>query len=121
MARWLAAADTASLNLLFKKHLLMLICQTFSVLLTFFCVMAMHPEFQAKAQCELDEIVGPTRLPEYEDFGTLPYVRAIQLECLRWLPVVPIGVPHRALVDDHYGGYFIPRGTVSLPVRVLLL
>lgn len=78
--------------------------------------MAMHPEIQAKAQKELNEAVGPYRLPEYEDFDSLPYIQAILTECLRYLPVLPLGIPHQVLVDDFYNGYFIPKGTVIMAV-----
>lgn len=75
-----------------------------------------HPEIQRKAQQELDEIVGPTRLPSYEDHDSLPYVQAIVLESMRWLPTAPLGVPHSVNADDHYNGYFIPKGTTVIPV-----
>ena len=55
---------------------------------------AMWPEIQKKAQAELDRVVGPTRLPEYEDRESLPYVNAIFKEVLRWLGVTPVGMFH---------------------------
>ena len=79
--------------------------------------MAMSPTVQKKAQTELEEIVGPERLPTFEDYQELPYIRAIILECTRWLPVLPLGLPHRVIVDDYYNGYFIPEGTVIVAVR----
>lgn len=45
--------------------------------------MLMHPDVQAKAREELDRVVGPTRLPEFEDRDSLPYVTAIMKELLR--------------------------------------
>ena len=89
--------------------------QTFSTVLTFFAAMTMFPEVQKKAQEELMAIVGPNRLPEYEDESSLPYVRAIAKECLRWRSVVPLGVPHRVLEEDEYRGFRIPKGAVVLP------
>ena len=76
----------------------------------------MHPEIQKKAREELDSVVGPDMLPTYEDYESLPYIRAIFMECARWLPVVPISLPHRAIADDYYEGYFIPEGTVVMAV-----
>lgn len=81
--------------------------------------MAMHPEIQAKAQLELEQVVGKNRLPDFDDYGSLHYVQAILLECTRWLPVVPLGVPHQVITDDYYDGYFIPEGTVIVPVGSL--
>jgi cytochrome P450 len=59
--------------------------------------MILHPEVQRKAQAEIDQIVGNSRLPEFSDQDALPYVQAILKEVLRWHPVLPLGVcsyPH---------------------------
>ena len=66
--------------------------QTFSTMLSFFMAMAMHPEVQAKAQAELDAVIGLDRLPEHGDRDALPYVNAVVKEALRWQNVVPLGV-----------------------------
>lgn len=63
--------------------------QTYSLIQTFFCAMAMSPEIRKKAQEELELVVGLDRLPSYEDQEDLPYIQAVYLECVRWLPVVP--------------------------------
>jgi cytochrome P450 len=57
----------------------------------FFLAMLVHPEVQAKAQAEIDRVVGRDRLPDYGDQKDLPYVQAVVSECLRWLPIVPQG------------------------------
>ena len=77
----------------------------------------MHPEIQQKAQSELQEVVGPDRLPDYDDYDSLHYIRAILLECVRWIPVLPLGVPRKVTQDDYYKGFFIPKGTEIIPVR----
>ena len=79
--------------------------------------MAMSPEVRKKAQDELEMVVGRERLPTFEDQSNLPYLRAIFLECVRWLPVTPLGIPHGLTADDYYNGYFIPKGTIVVPVR----
>lgn len=43
----------------------------------------LHPHVVKKAQEELDEVVGPHRMPEFDDFDSLPYIRAIVREALR--------------------------------------
>lgn len=53
--------------------------------------MANHPEAQARAQAELDSVVGTNRLPEFSDIDDLPYINAIVTEVLRWHPIVPMG------------------------------
>ncbi|OJT08570.1 O-methylsterigmatocystin oxidoreductase [Trametes pubescens] len=80
----------------------------------FFLAMAMYPDVQRKAQGELDRVVGRTRLPDFEDRNNLPYVNAIVKELTRWNVVAPMGLPHAALEDDEYNGYFIPKGSIVM-------
>ena len=88
--------------------------QTISTVQTFFMAMACYPEVQLKARAELDAIVGPNRLPTFEDRSSLPYITAIAKESMRWQSVVPLGIPHRSLEDDEYRGYFIPKGSAVI-------
>ncbi|KAF8505378.1 cytochrome P450 [Russula emetica] len=76
--------------------------------------MLAYPETQARAQAELDAVVGRTRMPTFVDLPRLPYIRAMVKELLRWRPVAPIITPHRATEDDWYEGIFIPKGTICL-------
>lgn len=80
--------------------------------------MALYPDVQKKAQAELDKVIGPTRLPEYEDLEHLTYVRAVTKETLRWMPVLPFGVPHALTEDDIYEGYHLPKGAAVIPVSL---
>ncbi|KAI0352606.1 cytochrome P450 [Trametes cingulata] len=80
-----------------------------------FLALSLYPEVQKKAQAELDAIVGPDRLPDFDDRDALVYVRAVIKEALRWHVVVPLGIPHRTLKDDVLDGYLIPAGTVIVP------
>ncbi|KAI0330489.1 cytochrome P450 [Cubamyces sp. BRFM 1775] len=84
---------------------------TFSTGEGFFLAMSLHPEVQEKARAELDAIVGPHRLPDFEDRDALVYVNAIVKESLRWHNVVPLGVGHQTVEDTELHGYFIPAGT----------
>ncbi|TBU23425.1 cytochrome P450 [Dichomitus squalens] len=87
---------------------------TLSTVQSFFLAMASHPEVLQKAQAELDVVVGPHRLPEFDDMKSLPYVCALVKELLRWRVVVPLAVPHRSLEDDDYRGYLIPKGSMVI-------
>jgi cytochrome P450 len=89
--------------------------QTSSTLLNFTWHMLRHPEIQRKAHEELDQVVGRERLPDFDDKESLPYIRAIYKETLRWYPVAPVGVPHSVITDDEYKGMHIPRGSVLIP------
>lgn len=53
--------------------------------------MTLYPEIQKRAQEEVDQITGGTRLPETTDIGFLPYFEAAFLETLRWHSIAPLG------------------------------
>jgi len=72
--------------------------------------MVLHPEVQRKAQQQLDEVVGHGRLPTLADRPNLPYLEAIYRELIRWKVPAPVALPHVSTQDDHYKGYFIPKG-----------
>ncbi|KAK3689321.1 cytochrome P450 [Podospora appendiculata] len=75
--------------------------------------MALHPEWQKKAQDEVDRVCGD-RMPTMQDFADLPTVRACLKETVRWRSGVPLGVPHQAERDDEYRGVKIKAGTIVL-------
>ncbi|KAJ7707448.1 cytochrome P450 [Mycena rosella] len=76
---------------------------------------AFGPSFIPKAQEELDSVVGPDRMPTFEDFDNLPFIRAIVNETLRWRPVAVLGgTPHSSTEDFVYDGMFIPKGSTII-------
>ncbi|KAF8258901.1 cytochrome P450 [Lactarius quietus] len=85
-----------------------------TALLWWLLAMIAYPEVQNQAHAELDEVVGSARPPTFADIPSLPYIRAMVKETLRWSPVVPFGVPHASVADDWYEGMLIPKGTVCL-------
>ncbi|KIJ62827.1 hypothetical protein HYDPIDRAFT_29977 [Hydnomerulius pinastri MD-312] len=87
---------------------------TDSTLLVFLLAMILNPDVQAKAQEEIDRVVGTQRLPNFEDRPDLPYVEGVYLETLRWRPVVPMALPHMTSVSDVYEGMYIPKGAFVL-------
>ncbi|KAF8905477.1 cytochrome P450 [Gymnopilus junonius] len=93
--------------------------QTDSVLHSFILAMALNPVVQRKAQAEIDAVTGKTRLPDFNDGPSLPYIQAVLLETMRWRPTTPLGgstaVPHRVLREDIYEGYRIPAGATLIP------
>ncbi|KAI0332173.1 cytochrome P450 [Cubamyces sp. BRFM 1775] len=80
----------------------------------FLVAMSLHPEVQEKARIELDAVVGPHRLPDFNDRENLPYVNAIVKEALRWHNVTPLGMIHMTTEDSELRGYFIPAGTLAV-------
>ncbi|CUA69529.1 O-methylsterigmatocystin oxidoreductase [Rhizoctonia solani] len=81
-------------------------------MLWFVLAMVLHPEVQAKAQKEIDTVVGPNRLPTVEDRVKLPYIDRVLTEIMRWHPAVPLGVPHICTKEGEYRGYRIPKGAM---------
>lgn len=77
--------------------------------------MVWHPEVQAKAQAELDQVVGKGHLPDFGEEDSLPYCQALIMELLRWKPVVPVSIPRIVEKEDIYRGYRIPAGSVIIP------
>ncbi|KAF9532705.1 cytochrome P450 [Crepidotus variabilis] len=71
-------------------------------------------DVQSKAQEEIDRVVGKERFPTLNDRPSLPYVEALVRETMRWMPVLPLAIPHYTVEDDIYKGYFIPKGTMVL-------
>lgn len=70
--------------------------QTVSAVQTFFLAMALYPDVQRKAQAELDAVVGGSRLPDFSDRDSLPYINALVKESMRWNQVTPLGKPFRS-------------------------
>lgn len=93
---------------------------------------ALYPDTVRKAQEELDRVIGDSRLPTIDDEDSLPYVRAMIKETLRWRPFSnqgesdlcsalvqclsdhSVGFYHATVKDDYYNGYFIPAGTTII-------
>ncbi|KAJ7684128.1 cytochrome P450 [Mycena polygramma] len=87
---------------------------TVAAIYAFFKAMVLHPEVQAKAQREIDSVVGNDRLPGFSDKDQLPYTTALALEVLRWHSVTPTGMAHRVTEDDVHDGWFIPKGSLVI-------
>lgn len=43
----------------------------------------LYPDVQAKAQQEIDAVVGSDRMPTWDDWNSLPYTRALMKETFR--------------------------------------
>lgn len=77
--------------------------------------MMLWPEACKKAQAEIDRVIGPDRLPDYNDRENLPYVEACMKEAMRLHTFVPLGATRIAPKDDLVNGYFIPAGSIIQP------
>jgi cytochrome P450 len=72
--------------------------QTVSAIHSFVLAMVLYPNVQKRAQAEIDRVVGPDRLPTFEDRDQLPYIEAVVKEVLRWQPVAPLGRDQAQLI-----------------------
>ncbi|KAH9934293.1 putative monooxygenase [Fomitopsis serialis] len=86
-----------------------------STIFTFFLAMLHHPEVQAKAQAEIEAVVGSECLPSIADRPSLPFVRSIVAEVYRWFPAAPLGLPHALSQDDVYESYLLPKASIVVP------
>ncbi|KZP27197.1 cytochrome P450 [Athelia psychrophila] len=89
--------------------------QSVPFLATFVLAMIQYLAVQRRAQAELDSVLGPDRLPTFDDMPALPYLSAITKECHRWEVVLPLAVPHMLTADDEYRGWLLPSGTLVIP------
>ncbi|KAN0084468.1 Cytochrome P450 [Tylopilus felleus] len=87
-----------------------------AVLMAFFLMMVVHPEVQEKIQAEIDAVVGKARdrLPTIEDRPSLPFLDATFREMIRYSPTVPLLIPHAAVDEDVYDGFYIPKGSMLI-------
>ncbi|CAG9987134.1 unnamed protein product [Clonostachys byssicola] len=88
---------------------------TVASLCSFVLAMLKFPDVQRMAQEEIDNLVGDSRLPQFEDRHKLPFVEATVKETLRWFAITPMGLPHSADEDIEIRGYHVPKGTILLP------
>ncbi|KNZ79110.1 O-methylsterigmatocystin oxidoreductase [Termitomyces sp. J132] len=85
---------------------------TMTALQTFVLACIRYPEWIATAQKEIDNLIGPDRLPSFRDRPFLPYIEAVVR--------ARYGIPHLSTADDtieHNGqAYFIPKGSLIFAV-----
>ncbi|KAM0283728.1 hypothetical protein ACHAQH_002317 [Verticillium albo-atrum] len=85
---------------------------TWSTLQACVLFLTKYPDVQRSIQKELDEVVGPDRLPTFEDRPRLRYLDRFINEVLRCLPLNPLVIPHKSIEEDIYNGMRIPKGSI---------
>ncbi|XP_008785621.2 cytochrome P450 78A5-like [Phoenix dactylifera] len=77
--------------------------------------MVLHPDIQAKAQSEIDAVVGNSRIVSDSDIPKLPYLQSIVKESLRMHPPGPLlSWARLAIHDVNIGKHLIPAGTTAM-------
>ncbi|KAG5192486.1 cytochrome P450 [Tribonema minus] len=74
--------------------------------------LAQNPELTARVQAEIDAVLGPDRLPEFDDLAPLQLTRLALVEALRLYPEPPVLI-RRALREDA-----LPPGGTGTPIRL---
>lgn len=85
---------------------------TSAALNTTILYLSAHPEVRAKAQEEIDRVIGKQRSPTFSDESSLPYIRAIIKETLRLRPITNMGSPHYTTAPISYNNIYIPANSV---------
>lgn len=70
-----------------------------------------NPEVKKKIQKEIDQYVGFSRTPTFNDRSHLLMLEATIREVLRIRPVAPMLIPHKANVDSSIGEFTVPKDT----------
>ncbi|KAK9766918.1 hypothetical protein K7432_003635 [Basidiobolus ranarum] len=78
-------------------------------------ILARIPRVQEKLQLEMEQIVGSSRPPNYqEDSKNLVYLNAFLKELFRFRTPSFLGIPHASTEDDVYEQYVIPQNTLII-------
>ncbi len=84
---------------------------TSATLYGFTNILAHQKEVQQKLADEISSVVPDGELIRLRHKPEMPYLRASILEALRYMSVVPLGVPHRACADLEIQGFRIRKDT----------
>ncbi|GAA2247207.1 cytochrome P450 [Kitasatospora cystarginea] len=90
--------------------------ETTSTSLTFALqLLGLHPEEQARARAEADELLGDGRRPRASDLAELPYLTQVLKEAMRLYPAAP-AIGRRSVAESVVDGVVIPAGADVLVV-----
>ncbi|KAJ1087394.1 hypothetical protein NDU88_000568 [Pleurodeles waltl] len=74
-----------------------------------------HQDIQVKVQQELDAVLGPTQVINYEDRKRLPYTNAVVHEINRISDVVSVGIVRQVIKETMLQGVHLKKDTIILP------
>eukprot|EP01133_Synstelium_polycarpum_P017483 gene17483-20859_t len=70
-----------------------------------------RPEIQDRVYAELVDVIGKGKFVTCQHRAQTPYTLACIKECLRMVPIAPLGIPRVASKEMMIGDIFVPKGT----------
>ena len=89
------------------------LAKTVTTLKTFVLAMVLHPQVYKKARAEIDRVVGPERLPDFEDREHLPYLECVVKEVFRYAHA---HAPTRHITIANNNLFWNPRWNAPVPL-----
>ena len=82
-------------------------------LLWLMLIISNYQEVQEKMRTEIDDL-DEDEIPTLELRNKYHYIQAVISETMRFKPIVPLGIPHKATSDVELAGYTIKKGTMLM-------
>nr|UAK14957.1 cytochrome P450 76C10 [Iberis amara] len=73
-----------------------------------------NPKTLARAQSEIDHVIGQNGVVQESDISQLPYLQAVVKETFRLHPAVPFLLPRKADTDVEVLGFMVPKDSQIL-------
>ncbi|VVB00568.1 unnamed protein product [Arabis nemorensis] len=73
-----------------------------------------NPKTMAKAQAEIEHVIGQNGVVQESDISALPYLQAVVKETFRLHPAAPLLVPRKAESDAEVLGFMVTKDTQVL-------
>ncbi|CAH2314105.1 cytochrome P450 2G1 [Pelobates cultripes] len=102
---------TSTLQIFFAGVDTMSTTTTYSIL-----ILTKYPHILAKVHEEIDRVIGRNRCPKLQDRSQMPYTEAVIHEMMRFINLIPMGVPRKTTRDVELEGYRIPKDTNVFPM-----
>ncbi|KAM9316089.1 cytochrome P450 2K1-like [Gastrophryne carolinensis] len=83
-------------------------------------LMIKYPEIQRKVQNEIEKVIGSS-VPQAKHRKEMPYTDAVIHEIQRFGNIVPTNIAHCTTQDVRFRGYYIPKGTMIVPLLTSVL
>ncbi|KAL4880759.1 cytochrome P450 [Aspergillus karnatakaensis] len=74
----------------------------------------MNPAATQRVRAQVDEVIGPDRIPLLSDQDSLPLLRGFIWEMMRWKSAFSLSLPYAGLEEGEYKGYRIPADALII-------